>query len=286
MENLGDHRSQLSRILTGLMAVLVLGTPGSVAAQQGDEPFDWPTTIEVDTNPDSVVVDAETGGAAPGGGGGSSGGGGPAPSCYLRAVPTEEWTDGIQMEYWRFRMQRAPYYVTCHGEITGVVWIEIALDEPGTGDESGDPRAVAMRLRDEIPVPRASIHVNPEHGLVGVESWFWIEGYDGVPISDSTDAFGSLVEVEARVTSYEWSFGDGTTIASATAGSAYPERSEVRHVYERSSAGMPGGYPVEVTFVFEVRYRVDGSGWSILPGISREVRADYPVRESQAVIHR
>ena len=55
-------------------------------------------------------------------------------------------------------------------------------------------------------------------------------------------------------------------------------------MYERSSAGLAHGYPVEVTFTFDVRYRVDGGGWIELPGITRVASASYPVRESQAVI--
>lgn len=143
-----------------------------------------------------------------------------------------------------------------------------------------------MRLRDEMPIPRVTVEINPERGLAGAESWFWIEGYGGAAITDSTDAFGDLVEVEARVQQYEWSFGDGTTLMSQTPGRAYPERSEVRHMYERSSAGLLYGYPVDVTFVFAVRYRVDGGSWIELPGITRDAHADYPVRESQAVIQR
>jgi hypothetical protein len=69
-------------------------------------------------------------------------------------------------------------------------------------------------------------------------------------------------------------------------GNAYPERSDVRHVYERSSLGHPSGYPVEVSFVFSVQYRVDGGTWLQLAGITRVAQVSYPVRESQAVIGR
>ncbi|MCA1840131.1 MAG: hypothetical protein LC723_07360, partial [Actinobacteria bacterium] len=66
----------------------------------------------------------------------------------------------------------------------------------------------------------------------------------------------------------------------------YPHRSSVRHVFERSSADFPDGYSIDVSFVFDVRYRVDGGGWTSLPGITRTAHADYRVRESQAVIQR
>src|SRR6266511_2739095 len=159
--------------------------------------------------------------------------------------------------------------------------LDMSEDDPAT---ALDPETIAMHLRNEIPVPNVEIEINPGRGLVGLESWFWLEGYDGSPIEDSTDAFGQLVEVEARVKRYEWSFGDGNTIAARTPGRSYPHRSQIRHVYERSSAGLPSGFPIEVTFAFNVRYRVDGGGWIEIPGISRVAETSYRVRESQAVI--
>ena len=141
-----------------------------------------------------------------------------------------------------------------------------------------------MQLRDRIPIPTVTIEVNPDQGLVGVDSWFWIDGYDGQPISESTNAFGRRIEVEAQVQRYEWRFGDGRTVMSDSPGRPYPDRSDVRHVYERSSLGHEDGYPVEVGFVFAVRYRVDDGGWLELPGIERVADASYLVRESQAVI--
>jgi hypothetical protein len=141
-----------------------------------------------------------------------------------------------------------------------------------------------MRLRDALPIPQVAVKINPNRGLVGAESWFWLQGYSGAPLSRSTNAFGSSVEVDARVTRYTWRFGDGSSITSSTPGRAYPSRSTVRHTYERSSADFSNGYPVDVDFEFVVRYRVGNGGWTSIPGISRSAHGDYLVRESQAVI--
>ncbi|MGZ3319276.1 MAG: hypothetical protein ACXU95_18545, partial [Isosphaeraceae bacterium] len=128
-------------------------------------------------------------------------------------------------------MMYAPYYVICGNVKRGIVWIEISLDTPSTGSSSAQtPRDIAMRLRDHMPVPLATVRINPGQGLVGTESWFWIQGYTGAPVSDSTNAFGKVIQVRATVTHYDWSFGDGTTITSDTPGKAYPSRSAVRHV--------------------------------------------------------
>lgn len=248
------------------------------SAQEHDDlpPFDEPASVVVETNSDAVVVDADAR-ATTFGSGGSSGGS----DCRLEVVGTigevfvesfaEQWSNPNLM----------PYLLWCGGDMRGLVWIDTSGGEPAPAQ---DPETIAMHLRDEIPVPDVEIKINPERGLVGVDSWFWIEGYEGAPIEDSTDAFGQNVEVEARVTSYEWSFGDGEEIDASTPGRPYPRRSEIRHVYERSSAGLAHGYSVEVAFTFDVRYRVDGGGWIDLPGITRVANATYPVRESQAVI--
>jgi hypothetical protein len=254
-----------------------------------DDPFDWDTTITVGTDDDGVNVDAGTGGTQPGDGGGSNdgGGSGSAPRCHLEEITSDQWDDSIDLEYWARRMRYAPYNLYCDGAWKGVVWIEIIIDDGGNPvPPPADPLQVAERLRDQLPVPRVSVEINPDRGVVGVDSWFWLDGYSGSTLRRSTDAFGWLVEVEARVTHYRWSFGDGAVVSSESPGRAYPDRSTVRHVYERSSAGLPQGYPVDVSFVFEVRYRVDGGAWIVLPGITRTARVDYAVRESQAVLQR
>ena len=267
------------------VAVAILVSAFAAVPARADNHLEPPVDVWVDTGPDEITVEAETEQSSPGGSGGGSGGSGSGPSCYLREIPASEWTEDLTLDYWRFRMRKDAYYLICNGEYRGIVWIDIDLSEPSDGSGAPvSPREVAERLRDRIPVPRATVEINPDRGVVGVESWFWIDGYDGSPIEESTNAFGQLVQVQARVTRYEWSFGDGSTVAATTPGRPYPERSEIRHVYQRSSAGYSSGYPVKVTFVFDVRYRVTGGRWIELPGITRVAEESYRVRESQAVI--
>lgn len=279
MEGLVRRRVQVVAAAVLAVSALPIGP-----ARADDPPYEDPVQVTVDTQPDAVIVEAETGHHTAGGTGtqasGSSG-----PQCYLREVPMSDWDEDFTLQYWRYRMQKEPWYVVCNGEVKSVIWLDIS-DEAGSAPASRDPRDVALELRDEMSVPRVDVEINPSRGLVGVESWFWIDGYGGAPLTNSTDAFGDLVEVEARVTRYEWSFGDGATDVSESPGHAYPQKSEVRHVYERSSAGLSSGYPVDAEFVFAVRYRVNGGAWIELPGITRTAHADYPVRESQAVIRR
>jgi hypothetical protein len=259
-------------------AILLLAASASFASAQEHDlpPLDEPATVVVDTGTDSVEVDADAQATTMGSGG--SGGGS---DCWLDPVGTigEIFVESFE-EQWS-NPDLFPFLLWCGDEMRGLVWLDMSGGDPAP---ALDPETIAMHIRDEIPVPSVEIRINPDRGLVGVDSWFWIERYNGLPIEDSTDAFGQLVEVEARVTNYEWSFGDGDTITAKSPGRSYPHRSEIRHVYQRSSAGLASGYPVEVTFTFDVRYRVDGGGWIELPGISRVAGTSYSVRESQAVI--
>lgn len=252
---------------------------GPVARADGpdDDQFDFNPTTVVDTNSNGAVVTSDAQ-ATTMGTGGSAGGGS---DCRLEVVGTigEIFVDSFE-EQWS-NPDLMPYLLWCGNEMRGLVWLDMSGGDPVP---ALDPVTIAMHLRDQIPVPNAEIKINPNRGLVGVDSWFWIDGYNGSPIEDSTNAFGQRVEVEARVTRYEWSFGDGGTLAAKTIGRSYPHRSQIRHVYERSSAGFSSGYQVEVSFSFSVRYRIDGGQWIELPGVSRVAQATYPVRESQSVI--
>jgi hypothetical protein len=273
MEDRRDHRISVVALVT---AVLMLLGPAAMADGPDDDQFDFNPTTVVNTNTNGAVVSSDTQ-ATTMGTGGSAGGGS---DCRLEVVGTigEIFVDSFGTQ---LSQGLDPYLLWCGNEMRGLVWLD---PNAGGAAPAHDPQTIAMHLREEIPVPNAEIKINPTRGLVGVDSWFWIDGYNGSPIEESTNAFGQRVEVEARVTRYEWSFGDGKTLESKTVGRSYPHRSQIRHVYELSSAGLASGYRVEVSFSFNVRYRIDGGGWIDLPGISRVAGAAYPVRESQSVI--
>ena len=83
---------------------------------------------------------------------------------------------------------------------------------------------------------------------------------------------------------YEWSFGDGSGAVTQSLGHAYPEVSDVRHSYEYSSLGFPGGFPVRLTIEFAAEYRVNGGAAQPLASTSRSYNAAYRVQEIQSVL--
>lgn len=287
MEDRRHHRSEVAGIIVAVSLALIAAGSPSATAKGDTDPFDWPTTVTVETDPDAVNIDVDANGETPGASGTGTQGSGGGPRCYLKEVPGPDMTDDLTWQYWARRMRYAPYYTICDGVIKGIVWIELQPNNPaGPGAAGANPRDIAMEIRDRMPIPQVTVEINPDRGLVGAESWFWIQGYDGRPLTRSTDAFGASIDVQATVTRYDWEFGDGGSFSGSSLGEAYPRRSEVRHTYQRSSDGNTAGYPIDVTFVFSVRYRVATGAWIDLPGISRIAHGDYPVRESQAVIQR
>lgn len=272
MEGRRNHRLPVA---LALIFSLISLTRASAEDQDPPDRNKRLTTTVVYTTSDSAVVEAEKQGATQ------------APTvthrrksnCHLEAVDLTGEIQSVGQVSLPTPADEKPFWVICDGENVGMVWRKIT---PRSSPPAA-PADVADTLRQEIPMPEVTVRINPDVGLSGSESWFWVEGYSGAPITNGTDAFGRAVEVEAKPTRYEWSFGDGTTIASDSVGRAYPERSEVTHIFQRASAS---GYQVTVRFVFDVRYRVDGGSWLALPGITRTASTTYRVRESQAVISR
>ena len=69
--------------------------------------------------------------------------------------------------------------------------------------------AFARELLARVEFPPVTIAARPARGLTGLESWFWIDGTDGAPITLSRAEFGISVDLEVRLAGVDWGFGDG-----------------------------------------------------------------------------
>jgi len=179
-----------------------------------------------------------------------------------------------------------------------------------SGDGGVDPYAVALYLRDHVPLPNVQVRANPGLGMVAVPGWFWVEGYDGgafgasrtvnippdvgpeVPVTvvsandPRRQGTSFTVSVNLRTTSYGWTFGDGAALVTTSLGKPYPRASDIRHTYGQSSLRFPRGFPVEVATTFAAAYRVDGGPERGLQPITHVYSASYPVQESQSILMR
>jgi hypothetical protein len=216
-----------------------------------------------------------------------------------------------------------PMAFNVDGQFQGIVWLPTGVSAndvqitnagdtgtvaqaPGTGIAGA--RDVAVQALSQISLPNLKVRVNPGLGLVAVPGWFWVEGYDGQPISTSRTVslppeVGSdvsvddvpaddsrrsqssyTVQVSVRPSRYEWSFGDGKTETTQSLGKAYPSESDIKHTYEFSSLKFSEGFPIKVKVEFAAEYRVNNGSPTALSPIQRTYEANYRVQEAQAIL--
>jgi hypothetical protein len=217
-----------------------------------------------------------------------SGGGSPEPcvrrwalaagEVELRRTPTGDYRP-VPIQTARPGPEYSVYHVWC-SDLAGDHYLGSTWLRP---EQFGvDPRALAERLVRDLPYPAATVGASPsERGLTGLESWFWVEGYTGAPVTDTVRAFGLTVRVEAIPDSVSWDFGDGTTARDGGLGTPPPGRSTVTHVFE--TRGRPT-VRVRALVRLTVRWRMAAGPWETLEPVVRTAVLDYPVVGSHAVL--
>ena len=140
-----------------------------------------------------------------------------------------------------------------------------------------------------VEIPAVTVRMNPETGLVNLQTWFWAEGYRGQDLvasrSWSAPYEPTTIEVRYSVKRYIWNFGDGGQIESKSLGQAYPASSEIANAYGWSSRTEPGGvFHPGLAIEWNVEYRVNGGAPQALPPVTRAYPAVYPVQELQPII--
>lgn len=163
----------------------------------------------------------------------------------------------------------------CDGIIVRPIWVAPS----DVIDLDAAARAEAERYIQDVLVPAVSIGANPAaKGLVGLRSWFWIEGFGGTVTAPPISAFGMTIDVRMSTGSVTWDFGDGT-VEPGDLGRAYPEESTVQHVHQRA-----GTYTIRADLALVPEYRVDGGPWLTLPNLTASATTTHPVEERQAVV--
>ncbi len=163
----------------------------------------------------------------------------------------------------------------CNGQIVGPIWVAPA----DIIDLDAMARGVAQRYIEDVLVPTVRIGVNPAaRGLVGLRSWFWIEGFTGAVVAPPISAFGLTIDVRMTSGGVGWDFGDGAT-SRGDLGRAYPAESTVQHAHQSD-----GAFTVAATIDLQPEYRVDGGPWLTLPDLQATATTVHQVEERQAVI--
>ena len=180
---------------------------------------------------------------------------------------------------------------------------------PGAGGASGGggPPATAAGFAGwlfELVVPELRIGTNPPPpALVGIDTYFWIDNYDGSLLrhSGQVDRPASLggdftVRIEGWAGQVVWDFGDGSPPLRMRLGrgerrwlgQAWPARSELRRTYEFSSfffeRNDPPGFPVTVTVTWTGSWTAGAEGSGTLAPITRAYLLPLRVQEIQQII--
>jgi hypothetical protein len=168
------------------------------------------------------------------------------------------------------------YAVFCDAEYRGLAWL-------GARNFVAAPtQPVVDELVRRIEVLPATVSVRPDsRGVTGIPSLFWVEGYDGAPITETLSAFGLDVAVTATMTEVVWDFGDGSAPVRAGLGEAWPQRSSVQHNYADPSPS--GGYVVTARVTFAPSFTVNGGAATALDPIVVTFTRTHVVRQVQAV---
>ncbi len=197
------------------------------------------------------------------------------------------------------REARWRYWLDCRytsGPLTGTA---VPLGSGGLGfvyaDEIVDVDALVRTLAEDYVgrtvAPAIGIGTSPPAGLVGVQQWFWIQGYDGAEVVAVHDVIGRRVEVRLNLAEVRWRFGDQQMVVTGPAGLGLAdEPSTVTHRFRdrsTSAADPHGPLPVTAEVVFSVRYTLDGAGpFTVDPPLTMQQTSALIVREAQAVVHR
>ena len=97
------------------------------------------------------------------------------------------------------------------------------------------------------------------------------------PFSASVTLLGQRVDLRIRPSSYQWEFGDGTTMSSETGGAPYPSK-QIVHRYAKAHTTVEH----RVVITWSATYRVNGGPEQPVPGTVTRVGPTTALRISEA----
>jgi hypothetical protein len=162
------------------------------------------------------------------------------------------------------------FHVFCAGHYVNTVWLAPHVN-------TREAIRVAVELVARAVFPTVEPAVNPARGLTGLASWFWAQpGASPVMMRRGN---GPLMDVELRVATVRWRFGDGTPGPVSGLGTPFPAPSPVAHVFERK-----GAYTVAAQVVVAARFWYEELFFD-LPTGSHTRTLPYRVAELRTLLH-
>jgi len=167
------------------------------------------------------------------------------------------------------------------GSPMGVICVPAST--PSTPAPGNPVTTLVQQASSLIPWPNLVVNGNPDSGLSGLSSWFWLGGGSAVVPPASPTAGPLTVTVRATLVDAIWDFGEGTAPvdSGSSLGKAYPIPSDVSHVYQASSYGLASGFTLTVTLRFSVAYSVNGGSPTPFGTAARTYSRSYPVYQAQ-----
>ena len=149
---------------------------------------------------------------------------------------------------------------------------------------------VVARAKAKIQLPKPKIGSAPCtdagcKGTVGVPTWFWLDGNEWQPRSDTASAGGHSVTVTAKPSKVVWHLGDGQSVTCTGPGTKYVESMGWA---TSPDCGLPNGYKKTGTYTVtaDLTYDVTVSGdANETETVTRSSSEDVTVREVQTVIN-
>lgn len=123
-----------------------------------------------------------------------------------------------------------------------------------------------------------SYQPNGDWALVNMD---FIVYTDPSPQTLTTELFGVEIAVRSTPVHYEWDFGDGATLSTSDAGSAYPDHT-VTHVYSQASDGVV----VNLTTSWRGEFQIAGSDtWIPIAGLATTTSSTAPIEIVAMDVH-
>lgn len=136
-------------------------------------------------------------------------------------------------------------------------YVATACLTAGEAGEVDDPplRVLVEEAFKNLDWPKSEVIVQPRGGqtLVNLETIFYTT--NSLPTSQTVTLIEKQVTIEATPVSYAWSFGDESSLTTASAGKPYPDH-DVFHVYTSTD-----DVKVSVATTYSGRYKVGDGNW-------------------------